>query len=198
MGEQTPALHADEPPSRDSAHLDALAADWARLGVLFAVEPSPAPVDVERLIVDTAGAAPDDERLFVCAASWLAEHHGFVNGERLAAVAGDLDALTSAVLGALLSVAAGGARRLPELEAARARCRPLAEQKPLFSATDSMRVLRDRARGNALPVFTAWGLLHDDDRLKPSAIRPVAWLLTSVPELRARYRSDHLTQPGED
>ena len=196
MGEQTPALHADERPSRDSTYLDALAADWARLGVLFAVEPSPAPVDVERLIVATARAAPDDERLFVCAASWVAEHHGFVNGERLAAFAGDLDARTSAVLGALLSVAAGSARPLPELEAARARCRPLAEPQPLFSATDSMRVLRERARRNALPVFAVWGLLHDDDRLKPSAIRPVAWLLTNVPELRARCPVDQLTQPG--
>ena len=186
MGDHTPARCADDRPIRDSAHLDALAADWARLGVLFAVEPSPAPVDVERLIVATARAAPHDERLFVCAASWLAQHHRFVDGQRLSDLAADLDARTSAVLGALLSVAGDQAGGRPELEAARARCQPLAQPEPLFSATGSMRVLRDRAPRDALPVFVAWGLWHDDASLKPSAIRPGSWLLNEVPELRTR------------
>ena len=176
-------LHASR---HDSAHLDALAADWARLGVLFAVEPSHSPVDVEKLIVATAGAAQDDERLFVCAASWLAEHHRFVDGQRLSALAADLDARTSALLGAMLSVAGGEAGGLPELDAARSRCRPLAAPQPLFSVMGSMRVLRDRARRDALPVFASWGLWHDDATLKPSAIRPESWLLREVPELRTR------------
>lgn len=186
MGDDTPARYPDDRPTRDSAQLDALAADWARLGVLFAVEPSPTPVDVERLIVATAGAAPDDERLFVCAASWIAQHHRFVDGQRLSALAVDVDARTSAILGALLSVAGGETGGLPELEAAQSRCRPLADPQPLFSVTGSMRVLRDRARRNALPVFVSWGLWHDDATLKPSVIRPESWLLREVPELYAR------------
>jgi hypothetical protein len=49
-----------------------------------------------------------------------------------------------------------------------------------------MRVLAERARHNALPLFAAWGLWHDDQTLKPAAVRPVAWLLAKVPELRVR------------
>jgi hypothetical protein len=166
--------------------LDALAADWARLGVLFGVEPSHTLVDVELLLCATARVAPDDERLFVCAASWVAQYHAFVNSRRLSALAAHLDRRASAVLGALLSVAGEGTGGAPDLEAARARCRPLVDPQPLFTATHSMRVLRDRARRNALPVFASWGLWHDDATLKPAAIRPAEWLLRKVPELRVR------------
>jgi hypothetical protein len=166
--------------------LNALAANWARLGVLFGVEPSDALVDVELLICDTARVAPSDERLFVCAASWVAEYHGFVNGRRLSALAAALDSEGSAVLGALLSLASDAAGGAPELAAALARCRPLAKAQPLFTVMRSIGVLIRRVRRNALPVFAAWGLWHDDQTLKPAAIRPEAWLLARVPELRVR------------
>lgn len=172
--------------SRGESEMDALAADWARLGVLFGVEPSDALVDIELLISDTARVAPFDERLFVCAASWIAEYHGFVNGRRLSALATQLDSDGSAVLGALLSLASEAAGAAPELEAARARCRPLAKAKPLFAVISSSEMLTRRVRHSALPIFTAWGLLHDDQALKPTAIRPEAWVLTRVPELRVR------------
>ncbi len=173
-------------PESDPVDLSALAADWARLGVLFSVEPSRAPVDLELLICATARAAPDDERLFVCAASWLAQYHGFVNGRRLSALASHLDPTASAVLGALLSVAGEAAGGAPELEAARARCHPLAEPQPFFAVMRSMRVLRERVRRHALPVFATWGLWHDDIALKPAAVRPMAWLLRTASELRVR------------
>jgi DNA-binding MarR family transcriptional regulator len=48
-----------------------------------------------------------------------------------------------------------------------------------------MRTLRERVREKALPLFTAWGLWHDDATLTPTVVRPVAWLL-DVPELRIR------------
>src|SRR5687768_7627307 len=56
--------------------LNSLAGAWTRIGVLFAVAPEKAPVDLEVLICQTAQAAIQDERLFVCAASWLATYHG--------------------------------------------------------------------------------------------------------------------------
>jgi hypothetical protein len=58
--------------------------------------------------------------------------------------------------------------------------------QPLFAAMRSMRVLSERMRRNALPIFAAWGFWHDDRTLKPTAIRPVTWLLERVPELRVR------------
>ena len=187
------ALHPRRQPSAirdptriESTELDAIASYWARLGVLFAVKPAEEPVDVELLICDTARVAPADERLFVCAASWIAQYHAFVNGRRLSALAASLDPDASAVLGALLSFAGEVAGGAPELQAALARCRPLAKPQPLFTAMRSMRVLSERVRRHALPVFAAWGLWHDDQTLKPAAIRPVAWLLKRVPELRVR------------
>lgn len=169
-----------------SIELDAVASYWARLGVLFGVRQAHEQVDVELLVCDTARVAPYDERLFVCAVSWVARYHAFVNGRRLSALAASLDSDASPVLGALLSVAGEAAGGAPELEAARERCRPLAKPQPLFAAMRSMRVLSERVRRNALPVFAAWGLWHDDQTLKPAAIRPLAWLLNRVPELRVR------------
>jgi hypothetical protein len=180
-------LHVD--PTRDwtppePVGLDVIAASWARLGVLFGVEPSREPVDLELLICITARVAPEDERLFVCAASWIAERHAFVNGTRLSALAAQLDPAGSAVLGALLSIAGDAAGVAPELEAARACCRPHATPRPLFVVMRSMRVLTHRVRRDALPAFTLWGLWHDDQTLKPAAVRPLAWVFQNVPELR--------------
>jgi DNA-binding MarR family transcriptional regulator len=56
----------------------------------------------------------------------------------------------------------------------------------MFAVMDTMDVLRRRVQKRALPLFAAWGLWHDDATLKPSAIRPVRWLLSHAPELRAR------------
>lgn len=134
----------DSTPS-DSLELDTIAASWARLGVLFGVEPSREQVDVELLICLTARVAPEDERLFVCAASWIAEHHALVNGARLSALAAQLDPAASAVLGALLSLAGDAAGGAHELEAARVRCHPLATPEPLFVVMRSMHVLTHRA-----------------------------------------------------
>jgi hypothetical protein len=174
------------PKTPDAGELDEVASYWARLGVIFGVRPATELVDVERLVCDTARVAPADERLFICAVSWLAQYHVFTNGRRLSALAGTLDDHSSAVLGALLSLASQAAGGAPELEAARARCRRLAKPQPLFAAMRSMRVLRERVERNALPVFAAWGLWHDDQTLKPAAIRPITWLLEKVPELRVR------------
>jgi len=165
---------------------DDLAAAWTRLGVLFAVPAATTPIDLERLICDTARAARLDERLFVCAASWLAQHHGFVSGRRLSGLAAAMRGQDSATLGALLTLALEGTAGISEFYGALTRCTPLARHRPLFDIVDTMSVLRDRVRRHALPLFSAWGLWHDDATLKPSAVRPVRWLLDHAPELRAR------------
>src|ERR1700691_190092 len=120
------------------------------------------------VLADTAQAAAYDARLFVAAASWLAQYHGFVNGRRLSALAVDLDAVSSATLGALLSLARDVAGRAPELDTALAHCRPLSAPRPLFAVMDTMDVLRERVRRQSLPLYSRWGLWHDDATLKPS------------------------------
>ncbi len=150
-------------------------------------------VDVEALVADTARAARDDERLFVGAASWLAAHHGWVNGRRLAAIATDLartNRLASATMGALLTLALRGAGRAPALVLALRHCRPVSPSRPLFSVIEQLLArapaLRAEVRDSATPCYRRWGLWHDDESLKPAAVRPAAWLLRHVPELRAR------------
>lgn len=169
------------------AILDRVAADWARLGVFFVVEPTAQPVYLEDVICRTATVARYDERVFICAVSWLTIHHAFVNGRRLSALVPDLSQESSAVLGALLTLATHGAKGgAPELEAGIARCRPTHPPQPLFSIMDQFPSLRERVKSHALPMFKTWGFWHDDTTLKLSVIRPVEWLLRRVPELRCR------------
>ena len=185
----------------DAGDLDLLAAAWTRVGAFFAVAAAPTPVDLETLIVATAAAAPRDERLFVVAASWLAYHHVFVHARRLRAAAlatarsgGPTGALTSAALGALLEVAAAGARARGEaadsLAPALAVCQPLATAglapRPLFDIVTRFRTLRARAEATSSSLFARWGVWHDSEVLKPEVVRPVAWLVARAPELRVR------------
>ena len=173
-------------PTTD-ALLNRVAADWARLGVFFAVERTTQPVELEEVICRTASLTRDDERVFICAVSWLATHHAFVNGRRLSALVPDLTREASAVLGALLTLATQGANgHAPELDAAIARCRPIHPGQPLFRIMDQFPSLRRRVEAQALPMFKAWGFWHDDMTLKLSVIRPVEWLIWRVPELRFR------------
>lgn len=180
--------------SLPTTELTAIATQWARMGAYFGAAPLRRPVDLEGLIVATARAAPDDERLFVVAASWLAVHHGFVNGRRLAALASTLlnpgvtpaDREASAVLGAMLAWAADMAGGAEGLTAAAARCRPLAKARALFRVSALLPSVAERTRRNALPRFARWGLWHTDDTPKLAAVRPVAWLLLHAPELHIR------------
>lgn len=177
--------------------LSIIAAQWARIGVWLSVESASQPVDVEALIVRTARLASEDERLFVGGASWLAVHHGWVNGRRLTALAANLarvDRVGSAVAGALLTVARDGAHalngsRATELDGAVEACRPLARPRPLFTIMERFPALRAELRTNASPSYRRWGLWHNDESLKLTAVRPAAWLLRHVPERGCAHSS---------
>ena len=187
-----------------SADLTTLAAQWVRMGAALSVPASRAVVDLEALIISTADVAPDDERVFVVAATWLGQYHAFVNGRRLAALAAALSstpalaggdvtptdarcrAETSAVLGALLWFADHLAGHGEPFAAVRARCRPLAPGMPLFRVVRAMPSMAADAESRALPGFAQWGVWHDDVTPKREAIRPIPWLLSHVPELQIR------------
>lgn len=175
--------------------LSQLARAWTRFGAYLSVVPSRAPVDLEALIVATARAGPDDERLFVVAVSWLAVHHDFVNGRRLAVLAGELassrrsgaHAEASAVLGAMLTWAddlSGG--KAEPLRAAASRCRRLRTPQAFYRVVREMPSVARQVRRAAVPRFEAWGLWHDGEAAKPEAVRPASWLLRHTPELRIR------------
>ncbi|HEX8392970.1 MAG TPA: hypothetical protein VF665_11480 [Longimicrobium sp.] len=162
-----------------------LSAQWARIGGGFTVAPHPEPVDVERLVSESAAAAPQDHRLFFVAATWLGVHHHLVDVRRLGRELEVLSGVASAAAGAMLSVAnlAGGS---PRLESVARHCAPLAEPRPLFDRIGRSPVLREAAREGSHPAFTRWGLWNEDVSLKTDAVRPVRWILAHCPELRVR------------
>jgi hypothetical protein len=159
---------------------------WTRLGALFNTRPAAGRVDLEQLIAETATAARADERLFVMAASWLAEHHHLVDARRLGRRLDTLDGVSSATAGAMLSMAAQETTGATALSAALSHCRPLENPIPLFPVMKRYPGLLALIRAESLPLFTQWGFWHNDAVLKRNAIRPVAWILQHCPELRIR------------
>ena len=168
--------------------LEDLYASWRRLGVNFTGTSSALPVDVERLILATASVAGADEHLTICAVSWLAGYHAFIDGRRLSELTREATPTTRAYLGALLSLAIEapeGAGRALEFETALSHCRPMRRLRAFYDIFERMPSYRDRVRTHALPLYRRWGLWHDDMALKRESIHALDWLLR-VPELRAR------------
>ena len=163
-----------------------VARQWTRIGALFTTVPAAGPVDLERLIVATAAIARTDERLFVMAASWLAEHHQLVDVRRLCQGLVGVTDETSAVTGAMLAMAFQDTPSPPPLAAAHAQCRPLAAHALLFPVVAEIRGMPEVVRAEALPLFAAWGFWHNDAVLKRPAIRPLQWILQHCEELRYR------------
>ena len=167
---------------------DDLYASWRRLGVNFTGRSSTEPVDVERLILATAHVAGADERLTLCAVSWLAAYHTFIDGRRLSELTRDADPKTRAYLGAMLTLAIEapeGAGRAPEFDTAISHCRPFRRPRAFYDNLDISPTYKVWMRAHALPLYRRWGLWHDDMSLKGVSIHALDWLL-NVPELRAR------------
>jgi len=162
-----------------------ISAEWKRVGAGFSVPPAAYPADIEALVGRTARHAPGDHRLFFVAASWIGVHHTLVDMRRLGRVLEKLDEVGSAVAGAMLGVANEVAAS-DRLLAAQRYCSPLAEPWVLFDRIAADPVLAAFAREQSLPLFSRWGLWHDEVTLKTAAIRPIRWILKHSPELRVR------------
>src|ERR1700693_4553796 len=118
-----------------NSELDRLYAAWRRLGVNFSVKTCTDTVQLEPLILATAAVAGVDERLTICAISWLACYHSFVDGRRLSELTRDATPTVRSNLGMMLSLAIEapeGAGRAPQYEAALAHCKPLRRSRALY------------------------------------------------------------------
>lgn len=164
----------------------ALGREWARVGVLFNVQPADARIDLEKLVVRTAAVARDDERLCIMAASWLAAHHHLLDARRFARQLLAVDANTSAVAGVLLSMAVAGVPGTTALHAAVSHCRPLRKRQPLYRTMEKYPRLLRLVQRETLPLFRTWGFWHNDATLKLNAVRPISWIVKHCPELRVR------------
>jgi hypothetical protein len=158
------------------------------LGVNFSVSPGAEMVEVEPLMLATAAVAGADERLTICAISWLARYHSFVDGRRLSELTRNSTSTVRSYLGIMLSLAIEapeGAGRAPQYEAALAHCKPLRRPRALYDNIEALPAFREWVRTHGLPVYRRWGFWHDDVTLKLASINPLARIL-KVPELRAR------------
>lgn len=167
---------------------DDLYPPWRRLGVNFTGPSSPHVVDVETLILATASKASSDERLTVCAASWLAQFHDLVDGRRLSELTREAAPRTRAYLGALLSLAIespDGAGRAPQFDTALSHCNPLRRAQAFYDSANDMSTQRLWMQRRGLPLYQRWHLWHDDRNLQRKSLYSLDQLL-KVPELRAR------------
>lgn len=129
-----------------SPEVDRLYAAWRRLGVNFSVASCTDMVEVEPLILATAAVAGADERLTICAISWLARYHSFVDGRRLSELTRDSTATARSHLGIMLSLAIeapDGAGRAPQYEAALAHCKPLFRPRALYDNIEALPAFRE-------------------------------------------------------
>ena len=163
-----------------------LMSEWARLGVLFNTAPATYRIDLEDLIVRTAGFARMDERLFVMAASWLAEHHQLLDARRLGRKLDSQLGTVSAVVGAVLTLALEGAPSATQLRAAVKHCEPLTGKQPLYVMLLAYPRVLELVKQEALPLYEKWGFWHNDAVLKLNAVRPISWIWHKCPEMRLR------------
>jgi len=181
------------PTSEDS--LIALHAQWTRLGTFLRVPATDEPVDLERLLIASAQAAPDDARLPLIVGSWLAVYGATVDADRLQALIAEHDAvppagwpITSAILGALLTWGADLKASAQALRIAATACRPLVSPQWLSRIMRIMEAYGVDRRAEARPRFLAWGLWHTEEAVKVSSIiRPRSWIEARSPELSARF-----------
>jgi DNA-binding MarR family transcriptional regulator len=156
---------------------------WRRIGINFTGQSATHAVDVERLVLTTASLASTDERLTVCAASWLAQFHDLVDGRRLSELTREATPRTRAYLGALLSLAVEapqGAGRAPQFDTALSHCSALRRAQPFYIGAN-----RRWMRKRSLTLYGRWHLWHDEATLQHKSIHSLERLF-EVPELRAR------------
>ncbi len=172
--------------------LDLLAARWANLGAAFNVAPHDGPPDVERLLLDTARAAPDMARLFIMAATWLREHGEMVAQHRLRRLIRDeLEPEHRPTLGLLLETAQESAATR-EFDSTLKELEPAPEPGPLYTIQRASAPMRDLAERRASDLSKRWGRWCEAVEFKPDALRPARWLMKRHPQLRTRsdFRGD--------
>lgn len=159
---------------------------WARLGVLVNCTPSREPVDIERLLIRTASALQVHPRLLSLVATWLSRSSHVVARHRLARLIGDeCSREDQPALGLLLEEAIRlGATR--DLRVARDRCAEASSPRPLYRAFADDPILYGIAKSTASAASQQWGVWAPEAELRSEAIRPVAWIVERVPELRER------------
>jgi biotin operon repressor len=181
-----------------------LAARWKYWGVGFNVPPCTTPVNLEEVLIDTAGELAQNPRLLVMTVTWLVEHHPIIEVEHLTQLAQRLRGRDSARLGLLLETAQEsiGADVFSSVLDV---CQPWEPHEPLFDVDRDLPGMALLAEKNATRISREWGLWADQiDRLKHNALRPASWIAQHNPTfvlrtlLRGDVRSKVMTALSEE
>lgn len=172
--------------------LDNLIAQWASIGAGFNTKPASGPIDLERLLLDTARHASGMSRLFIIAATWLHTYGDLIAKHRLKRLIRDeLEAEFQPVLGLLLDIAQQGTHPL-EFQTVIKTLEPAQSPAPLFDINRTHAKLTERANKNASAISKVWNLWCEPFDFKDDALRPSSWLMRRHPEFitRADFRGD--------
>lgn len=172
--------------------LDHLIRLWSTLGAGFDARPVDEPIDLERLLLDTARSSPEMSRLFIMAASWLHLYGDLIAKHRLKRLIRDeLEPEYRPVLGFLLDIAQQGTHPL-EFQSIIKLLDPAMEEKPLFESTRRNQKLAGISEKRASALSRKWGLWCQPIEFKEDALRPAAWMIENQPQLRTRadFRGD--------
>jgi len=172
--------------------LDNLIAEWTSIGAGFNTKPARGPIDLERLLLDTARLASGISRLLIMAATWLHTYGDLIAKHRLKRLIRDeLEEEFHPVLGLLLDIAQQGTHPL-EFQTVTKTLRPAPSPVPLFDIDRTHPKLAERAHKNASAISKTWNLWCVLFELKSGALRPSCWLMNRHPEFitRADFRGD--------
>lgn len=168
--------------------MTAVVQQWKRLGAMFGgAEYADAPVDIERLLLDTARQAPDNIRLLIMSVTWLAHFGHAVDDRRLAALIGEeLSLSDQPIMGLMLELARSHAVVPGDYFAAGiAACQPAsAEQAGPLSTVDQTPFLSNYVHERASAESLRWGRWTEPFELKLRALRPAGWIFEHNPTLR--------------
>jgi hypothetical protein len=168
--------------------LDFVAAGWSRLGAMSNVKAAARTPDLERLLLDTARVASANFRLFILAASWLAQYGDYAAKHRLARLIRDeLEPEHRPTLGLLLEWAkehgdSTGSRFNLAIDA----CGSARDHRPLLDIERRNSLFTRLAERRASVLSRKWGRWTTDFEVKSDALRPAAWIAEHNPSLVER------------
>lgn len=172
--------------------LDNLVARWTSVGAGFNTEPASGPIDMERLLLDTARHASAMSRLFIMAATWLHTYGDLIAKHRLKRLIRDeLELEYQPILGLLLDIAQQSTHPL-EFQTVTRTLQPATLPRPLFDIDRTHPKLAERAERGSSRIARAWNLWCAPFEFKVNALRPASWLMKRHPEFitRADFRGD--------
>ncbi len=178
--------------------LDGVIDRWRDAGVAYdgpALDGKPAPappLDLERLLLDSARAMRHVARLYNTTATWLHDFGDIVAKHRLRRlIVDELGADDHAPLGAVLDCAQE-AQNPREFASVVVVLQPARTPMPLFAAFEGKPRLLAVAMANTGVIGTRWRIYIDDEPLRPKVLRPASWIMKRHPDfvLRADFKGD--------